>query len=79
MAPNRRITHQKGTIGSAYDAITSPENAAVVRSVAVFGAAVAFLASSWADLLLPPCVVFHQSNPKSPRSSTNMLQPINPS
>ncbi|KAF3002183.1 hypothetical protein E8E14_007473 [Neopestalotiopsis sp. 37M] len=50
-APRRQ---QKGLLGSTYDAVTSSENAAVVRSVAVFGAAVAFLASSWAEFLLPP-------------------------
>lgn len=27
----------KGVIGSTYDALTSPENAAVVRSIAIFG------------------------------------------
>ncbi|KAI0142192.1 hypothetical protein BJ166DRAFT_503395 [Pestalotiopsis sp. NC0098] len=52
-APRRQ---QKGLLGSTYETVTSSENAAVVRSVAVFGAAVAFLASSWAELLLPPYV-----------------------
>ncbi|KAK9417028.1 hypothetical protein SUNI508_09267 [Seiridium unicorne] len=54
MPAPRRISQEKGVIGSTYDAITSSENAAVVRSIAVFGAAVAFLASPWAELLLPP-------------------------
>lgn len=27
----------KGFIGSTYDALTSPDNAAVVRSIAIFG------------------------------------------
>ncbi|KAK8063475.1 hypothetical protein PG996_008127 [Apiospora saccharicola] len=44
----------KGIFGQTFDAVTSPENAAVVRSVAVFGAAVAFLSTSWAELLLTP-------------------------
>ncbi|PNP61131.1 hypothetical protein FNYG_14219 [Fusarium nygamai] len=44
----------KGFIGSTYDALTSPDNAAVVRSIAIFGAAVAFLSSSWGEILLPP-------------------------
>ncbi|KAI1204273.1 putative TOM core complex subunit Tom6 [Annulohypoxylon truncatum] len=44
----------KGFLSSTYETITSPENASVVRSVAIFGAAVAFLASPWSEYLLPP-------------------------
>ncbi|KAF5027480.1 hypothetical protein F66182_405 [Fusarium sp. NRRL 66182] len=44
----------RGVIGSTYDALTSSENAAVVRSIALFGAAVTFLSSSWGEILLPP-------------------------
>ncbi|KAI1029869.1 hypothetical protein LB503_008342 [Fusarium chuoi] len=44
----------KGFISSTYDALTSPDNAAVVRSIAIFGAAVTFLSSSWGEILLPP-------------------------
>ncbi|KAI1814421.1 hypothetical protein GGS20DRAFT_548540 [Poronia punctata] len=44
----------KGAIASTYSALTSPENAPVVRSVAVFGAAIAFLSSPWSEYLLPP-------------------------
>ncbi|CVL02009.1 hypothetical protein FPRO06_06047 [Fusarium proliferatum] len=44
----------KGFIGSTYDALTSPDNAAVVRSIAIFGAVVTFLSSSWGEILLPP-------------------------
>ncbi|VTO83788.1 unnamed protein product, partial [Fusarium graminearum] len=44
----------KGFVGSTYDALTSPENAAVVRSIALFGAVVTFLSSSWGEILLPP-------------------------
>jgi hypothetical protein len=44
----------KGYLASTYQTLTAPENASVVRSVAVFGAAVAFFASGWSDLLLPP-------------------------
>ncbi|KXJ95097.1 hypothetical protein Micbo1qcDRAFT_200534 [Microdochium bolleyi] len=58
MAPKRvesgRPRAAPGLIGSTYAALTSPENASVVRSVAVFGAAVAFLATSWGEFLLPP-------------------------
>ncbi|KAH7030727.1 uncharacterized protein B0I36DRAFT_362547 [Microdochium trichocladiopsis] len=60
MAPKRvesgRARAAPGFIGSTYAALTSPENASVVRSVAVFGAAVAFLATSWGEFLLPPYV-----------------------
>ncbi|KAI0596153.1 hypothetical protein F4775DRAFT_565801 [Biscogniauxia sp. FL1348] len=44
----------KGFFASTYEALTSPENASVVRSIAVFGAAVTFLASPWGEFLLPP-------------------------
>ncbi|OTB10304.1 hypothetical protein K445DRAFT_323080 [Daldinia sp. EC12] len=54
--PPKRVggRSNKGFIGSTYEAFTSPENASVVRSVAIFGAAVAFLASPWSEYLLPP-------------------------
>ncbi|KAK3949196.1 hypothetical protein QBC32DRAFT_317047 [Pseudoneurospora amorphoporcata] len=42
----------KGFIRSTYDSLTSAENASVVRSIALFGAAVAFLSSSWGELLV---------------------------
>ncbi|KAI5458875.1 hypothetical protein BGZ63DRAFT_426194 [Mariannaea sp. PMI_226] len=60
MAPKRAYIEKgsrrapKGFIGATYDALTSSENASVVRSIAVFGAAVTFLASSWSEFLLPP-------------------------
>ncbi|KAH8646760.1 putative TOM core complex subunit Tom6 [Xylariales sp. PMI_506] len=57
MAPKGQIAgrpQSKGLLSSTYEAVTSPENASVVRSVAVFGATVAFLYSSWAEFLLPP-------------------------
>ncbi|KAI1254518.1 hypothetical protein MGN70_003922 [Eutypa lata] len=44
----------KGVFASTYEAVTSPENASVVRSVAMFGAAVAVLAGPFAEFLLPP-------------------------
>ncbi|KAI0114457.1 hypothetical protein GGR51DRAFT_556319 [Nemania sp. FL0031] len=44
----------KGVIASTYSALTSAENASVVKSVAIFGAAVAFFSSSWSEYLLPP-------------------------
>lgn len=43
MAPKRIVVEPrsrrapKGVIGSTYDALTSSENAAVVRSIAIFG------------------------------------------
>ncbi|KAK3485114.1 hypothetical protein B0T13DRAFT_84503 [Neurospora crassa] len=42
----------KGFIRSTYDSLTSSENASVVRSIAAFGAAVAFLSSSWGEMLV---------------------------
>ncbi|RPB25290.1 hypothetical protein L211DRAFT_836618 [Terfezia boudieri ATCC MYA-4762] len=44
---------QRGYISSAYQALKSPENASIVKSIAMFGAAVAFLHSSWAEILVP--------------------------
>ncbi|KAK3332638.1 TOM core complex subunit Tom6 [Cercophora scortea] len=52
MAPQRRA--QKGVFASTYDALTSAENASVVRSIALFGAAVTFLSSSWGEFLVIP-------------------------
>ncbi|KAI1331676.1 hypothetical protein F5Y16DRAFT_358970 [Xylariaceae sp. FL0255] len=49
-----RAPAPKGYIASTYDALTSAENASVVRSVGIFGVAVAFFASPWSDWLLPP-------------------------
>ncbi|KAF7892213.1 uncharacterized protein EAF01_010293 [Botrytis porri] len=50
----RRPAQQKGYFASTYGALTAPENASVVRSIGVFGVAVAFFASSWSEYLLPP-------------------------
>ncbi|KAG6008568.1 hypothetical protein E4U54_008689 [Claviceps lovelessii] len=50
----------KGYFASAYGILTSPDNAAVVRSIAMFGAAVTFLASPWGELLLPPYAITPQ-------------------
>ncbi|KAG6001705.1 hypothetical protein E4U21_003908 [Claviceps maximensis] len=47
----------KGYLASTYSTLTSPDNAAVVRSIAMFGAAVTFLASPWGELLLPPYAI----------------------
>ncbi|KAI1655513.1 putative TOM core complex subunit Tom6 [Daldinia decipiens] len=54
--PPKRVggRSNKGVVSTIYEAFTSPENASVVRSVAIFGAAVAFLASPWSEYLLPP-------------------------
>ncbi|KAL7805405.1 hypothetical protein V8C44DRAFT_352193 [Trichoderma aethiopicum] len=46
----------KGFVASTYDTLTNAENAAFVRSIAIFGAAVTFLSSSWGEILLPPYV-----------------------
>ncbi|KAI1421165.1 TOM core complex subunit Tom6 [Xylaria sp. FL1777] len=51
---NPRARAPKGVIASTYSTLTSPENASVVKSVAIFGAAVAFFASPWSEFLLPP-------------------------
>ncbi|KAH8599302.1 hypothetical protein B0O99DRAFT_504466 [Bisporella sp. PMI_857] len=49
-----RRTNNKGYVASVYSTLTSPENASVVKSVAIFGAAVAIFSSSWSEFLLPP-------------------------
>ncbi|KAL2010932.1 hypothetical protein VTN00DRAFT_3650 [Thermoascus crustaceus] len=62
MAPKRVVVtsssgrgrQQEGFFGSAWRELTASENATIVRSVLVFGAAVAFLHSSLSELLLPP-------------------------
>ncbi|PGH34026.1 hypothetical protein GX50_03173 [[Emmonsia] crescens] len=62
MAPKQRIVVQSGpakkrqpesVFSTAYHSITSPDNASVVKSVVIFGAAVAFLHSSFSELLIP--------------------------
>jgi hypothetical protein len=53
-AAEPRRPAQKGYLTSTYQTLTSPENASVVRSIAVFGVAVAFFSSSWSEFLLPP-------------------------
>ncbi|KAI1104353.1 putative TOM core complex subunit Tom6 [Jackrogersella minutella] len=55
--PPKRVggrSSKQGIFSYTYEAFTSPENASVVRSVAIFGGAVAFLASPWSEYLLPP-------------------------
>ncbi|KAH7375395.1 hypothetical protein B0T11DRAFT_270272 [Plectosphaerella cucumerina] len=56
--PAKRIpasrNQPKGFFSATYDTLTDPENASIVRSVVIFGAAVTFLSSSWGELLLPP-------------------------
>ncbi|CRK28931.1 hypothetical protein BN1708_015394 [Verticillium longisporum] len=54
--PGSRSRQPRGYFASTYDALTSSENASIVRSVIVFGAAVSFLSSSWGEFLLPPSV-----------------------
>ncbi|KAA8892942.1 hypothetical protein FN846DRAFT_595326 [Sphaerosporella brunnea] len=45
----RGPTQQPGMISSLYRELRSPENASVVKSVAIFAAAVAVLQSGWDD------------------------------
>ncbi|KAI0206984.1 hypothetical protein F4808DRAFT_406087 [Astrocystis sublimbata] len=54
MPPRRVQPAPKGVIASTYSTLTSPDNAAVVKSVAIFGAAIAFFASPLSEYLLPP-------------------------
>ncbi|KIN05710.1 hypothetical protein OIDMADRAFT_16945 [Oidiodendron maius Zn] len=49
----RRAAPQ-GYFSSAYHTLTSPENSSVVRSIAIFGVAVAFFSSPWSEFILPP-------------------------
>ncbi|KAI1609155.1 hypothetical protein LTR10_019640 [Elasticomyces elasticus] len=51
--PASRRSQPKGYFSSVYHTLTSQENASVVISVAMFGAAVAFFNSEWSDMLLP--------------------------
>lgn len=52
-ASGQRGRQPKGFFASTYDTLTEPENATIVRSVVIFGAAVTFLSSSWGEFLLP--------------------------
>ncbi|KAL4878272.1 hypothetical protein BJY04DRAFT_196121 [Aspergillus karnatakaensis] len=45
---------EQSFFSAAYEQITAPDNATIVRSILVFGAGVAFLHSSLSELLLPP-------------------------
>ncbi|KAK0386662.1 hypothetical protein NLU13_6497 [Sarocladium strictum] len=61
MAPPKRSVGGRGAprapqgfFSSTYDALTSSENAAMVRSIGIFAVAVTVLSSSWGELLLPP-------------------------
>jgi len=51
--PAARRNQPQGYFGSIYHTLTSEENASVVLSVAMFGAAVAFFNSEWSEMLLP--------------------------
>jgi len=59
MPPKSRVVavsssrQQPGFFGSLYQELKSPENASVVKGVAVFAVAVTFLHSSWSELLVP--------------------------
>jgi len=51
--PARRQPQSNGYFSSVYHTLTSEENASVVLSVAMFGAAVAFFSSEWSEILIP--------------------------
>ncbi|KAL1637630.1 hypothetical protein SLS58_009233 [Diplodia intermedia] len=51
-APARRPESQS-MFSTAYATVTNPENRPVITGVAMFAAGVAFLHSSWSELLLP--------------------------
>ncbi|KAJ5621939.1 hypothetical protein N7528_005171 [Penicillium herquei] len=53
MAP-KHITAQKGFFSTALSEARNPENATIVRSIAIFTVGVAFLHSSLGEILLPP-------------------------
>ncbi|THX70807.1 hypothetical protein D6D04_09771 [Aureobasidium pullulans] len=52
MAPKR--AQSQGAISQMYTSLASPDNRSVVTAVAFFAAGVAFLHSSWSEILLPP-------------------------
>ncbi|KAK3381834.1 hypothetical protein B0H63DRAFT_561445 [Podospora didyma] len=47
-----RSSKPQGFVASTYETLTSPDNASVVRSLALFGAAVTFLTSSWSEIIM---------------------------
>jgi hypothetical protein len=52
--PRGRPTQQQpGYIASIYGELRSPENASVIKSVAIFAVAVAFFQSSWSEFIVP--------------------------
>ncbi|KAJ5632131.1 hypothetical protein N7520_001905 [Penicillium odoratum] len=54
MAPKNYSASQKGFIGTVFDEARNPENATIVRSIAIFTVGIAFLHSSLGEILLPP-------------------------
>ncbi|THY85021.1 hypothetical protein D6C92_09046 [Aureobasidium pullulans] len=52
MAPKR--AQSQGAISQMYTSLASPDNRSVVTAVVFFAAGVAFLHSSWSEILLPP-------------------------
>jgi len=51
---SRASSKPQGYLSTIYTELTAPENQTVVRSIALFGVAVAFFSSSWSEILLPP-------------------------
>ncbi|KZF24296.1 hypothetical protein L228DRAFT_245208 [Xylona heveae TC161] len=60
MAPKRVVVQarqepvQPSFFKAAYEEVTSPENRSLVTAAGLFAAGVAFLHSSWSEILLPP-------------------------
>ncbi|KAK4109187.1 hypothetical protein N656DRAFT_801293 [Canariomyces notabilis] len=57
MPPKRLAGSSRGSLNpitNAYNALFVSENAPIVRSVVMFGAAVTFLATGWGEFILSP-------------------------
>ncbi|KAF4306998.1 hypothetical protein GTA08_BOTSDO05226 [Botryosphaeria dothidea] len=52
-APVPRRPESQSLFSTAYTTVTSPENRTVVTALGMFAAGVAFLHSSWSEILLP--------------------------
>ncbi|KAI9835421.1 MAG: hypothetical protein M1819_002339 [Sarea resinae] len=50
----RRGGSQPGALKTVWNEVTSPDNRTVVTALGMFVGAVAFLGSSWSEVLLPP-------------------------
>ncbi|KAL1301789.1 hypothetical protein AAFC00_005984 [Neodothiora populina] len=52
--PPKRQQQQQGYARTILNELSSPDNRSVVTAVTVFATGVAFLHSSWSEILLPP-------------------------